>query len=65
VAVVPDRDGIGGFRPRAFISKLPGVPGREGFSEKEAKVSARLSVGISGIFSPPRIGMDGFIVNGL
>lgn len=65
VALVADRSGMGGCRPRAFISKLPGVFGREGFSVKEAKVSARLSDGIPARLSSPRTGSDGFIVIGL
>jgi hypothetical protein len=65
VPLVSDRNGIGGCRPRAFISKLPGVVGREGFSENVAKVSIRSSVGIAGMLSPPRTGRDGFIVMGL
>lgn len=65
VNLVSDRDGMGGFRPMAFISKLPGVVGREGFSVNEANVSARLIDGISGRLSSVRTGSDGFIVIGL
>jgi hypothetical protein len=56
VAIVAERTG---FCPREFISKLPGLSGRNGFSDRDAKVSALCKDGISGRLSSLSTGSDG------